>query len=157
MNNPVLEFLKTLEGKTLEGSPAPVTSWLNGKLVSISLGRAVVEYVVRHEMTNPLGTLQGGIFTTMMDDTLGLAVYSLCKRKFYTTINFYTDYLGSAVENDRILVTAKIIRHGNTILNVGLSVENQDKKLLAKGNSNLVAKDIEGFVLPSFKGFEGNW
>ena len=152
MNNPVLEFLKTLEGKTLEGSPAPVTGWLKGKLLHVSLGRAVVEYVVRHEMTNPLSTLQGGIFTVMMDDTLGVAVYSLGKNKFYTTVSFYTDYLGSAVENDLIIVTAKVIRHGNTILNVGITAENQDKKLLAKGNSNLVAKDIEGFVLPTFEG-----
>jgi acyl-coenzyme A thioesterase PaaI-like protein len=108
-------------------------------------------------MTNPLSTLQGGIFTVMMDDTLGVAVYSLGKNKFYTTINFYTDYLGSAAENDLIIVSAKVIRHGNTILNVGITVENQDKKLLAKGNSNLVAKDIEGFVLPTFEGFQGNW
>ncbi len=151
MNNPVFEFLKTLEGKTLEESPAPITGWLKGKLLHVSVGKAQMEYVVRHEMTNPLGTLQGGIFTTMMDDTLGVAVYSLGKNKFYTTVNFYTDYLGSALENDRIMVTAKVIRHGNTILNVGISVENQEKKLLALGNSNLVAKEIEGFVLPSFK------
>jgi acyl-coenzyme A thioesterase 13 len=93
----------------------------------------------------------------MMDDTLGVAVYSLGKNKFYTTVSFYTDYLGSAAENDLIIVSAKVIRHGNTILNVGITVENQDKKLLAKGNSNLVAKDIEGFVLPTFEGFQGNW
>jgi uncharacterized protein (TIGR00369 family) len=156
MNNPVFEFLKTLEGKTLEGSPSPITGWLKGKLRHVGVGRATVEYIVRREMTNPLGTLQGGIFTTMMDDTLGVAVYSLGKNKFYTTINFYTDYLGSAIENDKIIVTAKVIRHGNTILNVGINVENQDGKLLAKGSSNLVSKDIEGWVLPTFEGFRNN-
>jgi len=153
MNNPVYKFLKTLEGKTLEGSPAPITGWLKGKLTHVSVGMATVEYIVRHEMTNPLGTLQGGIFTAMMDDTLGVAVYSLGKNRFYTTINFYTDYLGSAVENDHIIATAKVIRHGNTILNVAVTVVNQEGKLLAKGNSNLVSKEIEGWVLPTFEGF----
>lgn len=154
MSNPVLEFLKTREGKLLDGSPSPVTTWLNGRLLSVSPGRATVEYEVREEMTNPLGTLQGGIFTTMMDDALGVAVYSLGKNKSYTSVNFYVDYLESAVKGDKIRVLADIIREGNTILNISMTVKNAEGKMLAKGESNLVAKDIEGFSLPRFRGME---
>lgn len=150
MTNPVIEFLKTLEGKYLEGSPSPVTAWLRGRLIDVSVGFAIVEYEVRKEMTNPLGTLQGGIFTTMMDDTLGVAVYSLGKDKFYTSVNFTVDYLESAMEGDKITVQARIMREGNTILNVSMMVKNEAGKTLATGTSNLVGKEVEGFTLPRF-------
>ncbi len=105
-------------------------------------------------MTNPLGTLQGGMFTAMMDDTLGVAVYSLGKDKFYTTVNFYVDYLESAIEGEAITVTAEVLRQGNTMVNVEMWVTNRNSKLIAKGNSNLVSKTIEGLILPRFEGFE---
>ncbi len=132
-----------------------MSRWLNGRLLDVDLGRATLEFTVRNEMTNPLGTLQGGIFTTMMDDTLGVAVYSLGKDKLYTSVNFHVDYLRSAVEGDKVIVFARIMREGNTILNVSLRVEDAAGNLLARGSSNLVAKDIEGFTLPKFREMEG--
>ncbi|MFP4470071.1 MAG: PaaI family thioesterase [Bacteroidales bacterium] len=150
MSNPVLEFLRTMEGKYLEGSPSPVTAWLHGRLAEVSKGFAIMEYEVRKEMTNPLGTLQGGIFTTMMDDALGVAVYSLGKDKFYTSVNFHVDYLESAMVGHRIRVHARIMREGNTILNVLMEVKDESGKTLALGTSNLVGKEVEGFRLPRF-------
>lgn len=151
MSNPFLEILKTLEGKTLEGAPAPVTGWLKGVLLKVEAGKAVMQYTVRHEMTNPLKTLQGGIFTVMMDDALGVAVYSLGKDRFYTTVNFTIDYLESASEGDLVTITAGVIREGNTILNIAMKAEDTSGKLLATATSNLVAKDIPGWRLPEFK------
>ena len=74
MSNLKLNFLQSLIGQHLDNSPSPVGVWLNGKLKAVSPGSATVEYTVRKEMTNPLGTLQGGVFVVMMDDALGVAV-----------------------------------------------------------------------------------
>jgi len=157
MSNPVFEFLKSMEGKTLKDSPSPITNWLQSRLLSIEVGKATVEYVVRKEMTNPLGTLQGGLFVTMMDDALGIAVYSLGKDKLYTTVNFAIDYLGGLVEGDTKHVTAEVMREGNTILNVRMQATDPDGKVLATATSNLVAKDVEGMRLPRYKGFEDKY
>ncbi len=154
MTNPILDFLKTLIGQTLEASPSPIGAWLNGKLTAIELGKATIEYTVRKEMTNPLGTLQGGVFATMMDDTLGVAVYSLGKDKLYVAINFYLDYLEGVNEGETIAVSANILREGNTVLNVGMKVEDKDGKLIATGKCNLVTKTIEGLKLPRYEGME---
>ena len=105
-------------------------------------------------MTNPLGTLQGGIFATMMDDALGVAVYSLGKDRLYTSVNFVIDYLEGALEGDLIHITAEVVREGSTMLNVSMKAKNASGKLLATASSNLVAKHIEGLKLPRFKGFE---
>lgn len=154
MSNPVLDYLQSLKGHILVDSPSPLCVWLRGRLTDVSVGKASIEYVVRKEMTNPLGTLQGGMYAAMMDDTLGVAVYSLGKDKFYTTVNFYVDYLESASEGDVITVDATVVRHGNTMVNVEMWVTNQSGKLIAKGNSNLISKTIEGLILPRFEGFE---
>jgi uncharacterized protein (TIGR00369 family) len=154
MTNPILEFLTTLVGQNLDTSPSPIGQWLSGKLTAIELGKATIEYTVRKEMTNPLGTLQGGVFATMMDDTLGVAVYSLGKDKLYVAINFYLDYLEGVNEGETIAVTANILREGNTVLNVGMKVEDKNGKLIATGKCNLVTKTIEGLKLPRYEGME---
>jgi acyl-coenzyme A thioesterase 13 len=154
MSNPVLDFLKTIIGKNLNDSPSPVGRWLNGKLVAIEPGKASIEYIVRNEMTNPLGTLQGGVFATMMDDTLGVAVYSLGKDKLYVAANFYLDYLEGVKEEEKVIVTANILREGNSILNVDMKMTNPEGKLLATGKCNLAVKNVDGLVLPRYKGME---
>ncbi|MBE0639246.1 MAG: PaaI family thioesterase [Bacteroidales bacterium] len=154
MANSILEFLKTLVGKHLNNSPSPIGRWLNGKLITIELGKATIEYIVREEMTNPLGTMQGGVFATMMDDTLGVAVYSLGKDKLYVAVNFYLDYLEGVNAGETVAVTAHILREGNTMINVGLKLENKEGKLIATGKCNLVSKTIEGLRLPRYEGME---
>jgi acyl-coenzyme A thioesterase 13 len=154
MSNPVLDFLLTIVGKNLSDSPSPVGCWLNGKLIAVELGKATIEYTVRNEMTNPLGTLQGGVFATMMDDTLGVAVYSLGKDKLYVAANFYVDYLEAVREGDKVIVEATILREGNSILNVDMQMTNSGGKLLATGKCNLSVKNVDGLVLPRYKGME---
>ncbi len=154
MDNTILAFLKTLQGKRLTDSPSPVGRWLNGKLLAIEPGKATIEYTVRNEMANPLGTLQGGVFATMMDDTLGVAVYSLGKDKLYVAVNFYLDYLEGFKVGEKAIVEANILREGNTILNVDLKVTNQEGKTAATGKCNLVSKSVEGLQLPRYKGME---
>jgi acyl-coenzyme A thioesterase 13 len=154
MSNPILDFLKTIIGKNLSDSPSPVGRWLNGKLMAVELGKASIEYIVRNEMTNPLGTLQGGMFTTMMDDALGVAVYSLGKDKLYVAANFYVDYLEAVRVGDKVIVEAIILREGNSIINVDMKMTNQEGKLLATGKCNLSVKNVDGLVLPRYKGME---
>ncbi len=156
MNNPVYQFLKTFEGKELSDLPSPITAWLKGKLISIEEGKTVVEYRVRKEMTNPVGTMQGGIFTAMMDDALGVAVYSLGKDRFFTSVNFTVDFLESAFEGDSVRITAGVVREGKTIVNVKIEAMNQTGKLLAVASSNLVAKQLDPMKFPDYKGLNVN-
>jgi acyl-coenzyme A thioesterase 13 len=157
MTNPILEFLKTLTGKFLNDTPSPFGRWLNGKLLAVDLGKATIEYSVRTEMTNPLGTMQGGVFATMMDDTLAVAVYSLGKDKLYVAANFYLDYLEGIKAGEKVIVTADILREGNTILNVEMKMHNAEGRLISTGKCNLVAKNVDGLVLPRYKGMEDKY
>ncbi|NCC73443.1 MAG: PaaI family thioesterase [Sphingobacteriia bacterium] len=154
MSNTKLNFLQSLIGQHLDNSPSPVGVWLNGKLKAVSPGSATVEYTVRKEMTNPLGTLQGGVFAVMMDDALGVAVYSLGKDKLYVSSNFYIDFLAGVNEGDNLVVRAEVLREGNTVLNVNIIAENPEGKMIAAGKCNLISKDFDGLKLPLYKGMD---
>ena len=77
MSNPILARLKKEVNKTIVKSISPSSIWLKGTLLEVEEGYGVISYRVRKEMTNPFGTIQGGILAAMIDDTMGMAFLSL--------------------------------------------------------------------------------
>ncbi|AFK02598.1 phenylacetic acid degradation-related protein [Emticicia oligotrophica DSM 17448] len=142
--NHALEFFKQHIGKNAsEVSPSPLGRWLNGKLISAEEGSLIVEFTVREEMTNPGRILHGGTMASMLDDVMGMTVFSLGKENFYSTINLNVDYLLPAQVGESIFVKSKIIRAGKTVVNVVCEARNAQQKLLAQCSSNLVATSIK--------------
>ncbi|NPD85801.1 PaaI family thioesterase [Lentimicrobium sp. L6] len=79
--NPILSYLKQHVNKPITKSMSPSALWLKGFLVNVEEGFAEIEYTVRKEMTNPLGTLQGGVMAALIDDTMGMALFTLSQKK----------------------------------------------------------------------------
>ena len=53
--NKALELFKLQIGKDASHSPSPLMQWLNPILISATAGELEFSYVIREEMTNPLG------------------------------------------------------------------------------------------------------
>ena len=144
MTNQVLEFIKSNIGKnTADISPSPLGRWLNGKLIAAEESSLTVEFVVREEMTNPGRILHGGISASMMDEVMGMTVFSLGRESFYSTINLSVDYLLPAKVGDVVLVKTKIIRAGKTVINMEAEIRNAEQKIVAKCTSNLVITGVK--------------
>ena len=60
MSNPIVDYLKDEVNRTITKSVSPSSLWLKGTLMEIEEGFAAISYQIRKEMTNPLGTIQGG-------------------------------------------------------------------------------------------------
>ena len=144
MTNQVFEFFKSNIGKMFaEMSPSPLGRWLNGKLVAVEEGSLTVEFVVREEMTNPGRILHGGVSAAMMDDVMGVTVFSLGRENFYTTVNLSIDYLLPAKVGDVIYAKSKVIRAGKTVINMEGEISNAENKIIAKCTSNLVTTGVK--------------
>lgn len=144
MTNQVLDFFISNIGKSsAEMSTSALGRWLNGKLIAVEEGSLTVEFVVREEMTNPGKILHGGISASMMDDVMGMTVFSLGRETFYSTINLSVDYLLPAKVGDVIYVKSKVIRAGKTVINMECEVRNSDHRIVAKCTSNLVTTGIK--------------
>jgi uncharacterized protein (TIGR00369 family) len=138
MNKP-LTYFQTQIGKDSSKSPSPLMRWLNPTLLSVSEGVLEFSYVIREEMTNPLGILHGGTTAAIIDDAVGAAVFSLGKPDMYTTVNLAVDYFASAKAGDTIIAKTSIVKNGNQIVNTSCEVLNADRtRMIAKGHSNLI-------------------
>jgi acyl-coenzyme A thioesterase 13 len=139
--NPVLEFFKSNIGKSsAEVSPSPLGRWLNGTLLEVGEeGSLTMEFLVRKEMCNPGGILHGGVATSMMDDIIGLTVFSMGNQIFYSSVNLSVDFLFSAKPDEKLIVKSKIVRLGKKIAHAEGEIRNEAGQIIAKCTTNLVA------------------
>ncbi len=142
--NPALAFFKAnLNKYASESSPSPLGRWLNGKLIAAEEDSLTVEFLVRNDMTNPAKILHGGATAAMLDDVIGMTVFALGRETLFTTINLNIDYLTPAREGDTILVQAKVIRAGKSIVNMYCEARKQDETLIAKASANMASTGIK--------------
>ena len=97
-----------------------------------------MEFKVRDEMLNPALTLHGGVAALIMDDIIGLSVFSLYNEYFYTSINLAIDFLKTAKLDECIRAHSVVVRKGRNVVNVKCDIYNKDDVLLARGMSNLI-------------------
>ncbi len=137
--NKSLEFFKSRLGKDSTGSISPLMRWLNPTLLKAEEGLLEFSYVIREEMTNPMGILHGGTTAAIIDDAVGATVFSLGKSSWYTTVNLAVDYFASAKAGETIIAVASITKNGKQIINTSCEIWNADRsRMLAKGHSNLI-------------------
>jgi acyl-coenzyme A thioesterase 13 len=138
--NSVLEYFKSNIGKpAAEVSPSPLGRWLNGTLLEVDEGSLTMEFLVRKEMCNPGGILHGGIATSMMDDIIGITVFSLGNQIFYSSVNMSVDFLYSAKPDEKLIVKSNIVRIGKKIAHAEGEIRNEAGQIIAKCTTNLVA------------------
>jgi uncharacterized protein (TIGR00369 family) len=59
-----------------DNDPPPVAGLVGYQLVSVTEGHTRFELSPHHRLTNPFGTIHGGILTTILDTTMTTAVWS---------------------------------------------------------------------------------
>ncbi|MFL9838364.1 PaaI family thioesterase [Flavobacterium sp. ST-75] len=137
------EFLKQYLGKKIENSPSAFMNWLNPVMVSVEPGSLTFQYTVRKEMTNPFGTMHGGVTAAIIDDAIGATLISLGEPFFHVTVNLAIDYFAPAREGDEIIAISHIVKKGKQIVNAQCEIWTANKaKLLAKGYTNLIKTEV---------------
>lgn len=143
--NKVVSLLKQQLGKEAVDTPtpSPLMRWLNPVLLEVEEGAVTFRYIVRKEMTNPIGTMHGGISAAIIDDAIGTAVYTFAEDRFYSTINNTIDYLAPAYEKDSVIAVASVLKKGKQLIYAQCEIWNGDRtRMLAKGHSNLIQTGI---------------
>ncbi len=139
-----LKFVQRFIGKQFTGSPSPFAHWLNGKIISVEEKAVEFQFLVRKEMTNPVGMLHGGVIAGMIDDCMGVNFFILGLEYFYPTINLNVEFFNAASEGETVIVKTKVIKQGKTVINIKADVINENNmKLVAQATSNLVVSKIK--------------
>jgi acyl-coenzyme A thioesterase 13 len=74
---------------------------------------------------------------TLIDDVMGMTIYSLGNEHFFTTINLQLDYLSFALDGDEIIVEATVIRKGVNLIHIEATIHKRNK-LLVKASANVM-------------------
>lgn len=136
--NPRLAFFRQHIGQDMSQSISPLGRWLNGTLRAADPGLLTVDYLVREDLCNPAGVLHGGAAAAIMDDLIGVTVFSMGREYAYTSVNLNVDFLHAARQGEIVTATARVVRAGRNIVHVECIIQAQDGKLVAKAASNLI-------------------
>ena len=142
MSNPTIQRMQARVGQEITESPSPLSKWLRGTLLKAEPGELTLQFTVREEMTNPMGIIHGGMVAAIIDDVIGMTVFSLHHEFFYTSVNLNIDFLASAKLGTTITAHSGIVRQGRNIIHAECCVLDTEGKLLAKGSSNLLVTQI---------------
>jgi len=122
--------------------PPPCFDFLNAQLLEMTGGVAVVRFTPSSEMENPYGLIQGGILAGMIDNIIGPAVVSVAPDRQSSTIQMTVNYLRSVKAGEKLIGTARVIKHGRTQAFVEATLEwERDKALLVKASATNVFLD----------------
>jgi uncharacterized protein (TIGR00369 family) len=137
-------FLRQFIGKEVVGSPSPFMNWLRPVMLLVEEGHLEFQHTIRKEMTNPFGTLHGGITAAIIDDAIGATLIMYGEPFFHVTVNLAIDYFAAAKEGDVIIAQTTIIKKGKQIVNAQCDVWNNDRtRLIAKGYTNMLKTPIK--------------
>ena len=137
--NSRLKSLKESIGKKYFDSPSPFSHWLKPIIREAEYGSLKCEFLVRKDMTNPMGMLHGGVSAGIIDDIIGATIFSMDLSHSFTTINNYIDYFAPAIEGDIIEAHTSVVKLGRQIINLQCEIWLPSKKrLIAKGCSNMI-------------------
>ena len=124
-----LDVLRAAAGGDLEAPPA--AALLGWRALSIEPGHVRVEYTARGEFCNPMGNIQGGFLTAMLDDAMGPAAFTLLGAdEFAPTLNISVSFLSPA-KPGKLIADGRVVSKGRTVVFMEGSLAMEDGTLVA--------------------------
>ena len=111
----------------------PFCKYLGITIVRLGHGRAEIKLNVTKSLTQSRGVAHGGIAATLVDSSIGFALYTLIKpAQKTTTVEMKVNYLAPATPGV-LKAEGRIIRRGRRIAVGESEVRDENGLLIAKG------------------------
>ena len=125
---------------------APIAHTLDFLPVKIEPGLAVFQGQPLQRHYNPLGTVHGGWFATLLDSALGCAVHSkLPAGRAYTTLELKVNLVRALTEDvPRVRAEGRVIHLGNQTATAEARLVGPDGKLYAHGTTTCLVFAARG-------------
>jgi uncharacterized protein (TIGR00369 family) len=110
-----IEFLQRILAGTLP--PAHISETLDFNLIEVEAGRAVFQGTPGRQHYNPMGSVHGGYFCTLLDSAVGCAVMStLPKGMGYTTLELKVNLIRAMTDRTGpVRAEGKVIQVGGRV------------------------------------------
>lgn len=122
----------------------PMNETMNMTLLEVGDGSAVFQGIPLPQHYNPLGSVHGGWFATLLDSVLGCAVQStLPAGRAYTTVDLSINIVRPASHKSGPLrAVGKVIHAGRQIATAEARIEDEMGKLYAHATTTCFVYDV---------------
>lgn len=130
-----------MKGQVLQNTPSGVTNWLAGTLIDVGDGFIEIEFDARPDMCNPIGTLHGGTAAMILDDVIGMCMFSLGKSHVYTSLTLNVDFMGGIKLGGKMRAKANIIKQGRQIVVIEAMIYDEKGRKCYRGHCNMIKNE----------------
>jgi uncharacterized protein (TIGR00369 family) len=131
-----LEFLQAMVAGELP--QPPIMSTLGARLESVAAGQAVFTMTPSECHYNPIGSVHGGVYSTLLDSAAACAVHTLLPAGVgYTSLDLSVRFIGRIdVETGPVTCTGSVTHMGRRTALAEAVLTSRTGKLLATATSN---------------------
>lgn len=124
--------------------PPPITATLGFGWVSIEPGKVVFEITPAEYHYNPIGSVHGGVFATLLDSAAGCAVHSTLPAGVgYTSVDLNVKFLrGMTTDTGRVTCEGRVVHRGRRMVLAEATLTDGRGRLLATATSSCLVFDL---------------
>ncbi len=126
-----LDYLRAIaEGRI---PTAPIAALIGMSIQQVEPGRVVFGLDVGEHLYNPIGSVHGGIFCTLLDSAMGCAVHaSLDRGQAYTTLELKVNIVKAlTVKTPSVVATGQVVSAGRRVMTASGQITGPDGTLYA--------------------------
>ena len=137
-----LEFMEKIKLGELPG--APIAKTLNYDLISVSLGQVIFRGAPKFDSMNPVGSVHGGWYGTLLDSAMAYAVMTkIPKGSFYTTLEYKINIVKAIPIGMEIDAIGLVTHSGRSTGTAdGKIIGTKDKILYATGSTTCLIMQL---------------
>lgn len=122
----------------------PMNDTMNAVLIEVGEGRAVFQGIPQFGHYNPLGTVHGGWFATLLDSALGCAVHStLPAGRSYTTAEISLNIVRSAShQSGPLRAIGQVVHAGRQMATAEARIVDETGRLYAHATTTCFVFDV---------------
>lgn len=130
-----LDYLQAIMAGEIPG--APIASHINMEFIGVEPGIAIMAATPDESHYNPIGSVHGGFFATLLDSVCGCAVQTtLPAGQAYTSLDLSVNFLrGITTETGRVVATGRVTKPGSRAAFVEADIKDANGRLLATATS----------------------
>jgi len=123
---------------------AAIAKTLNFQIIEVSPGRAVFQGKPLPEHLNPLGTIHGGWFATLLDSALGCAIHTMMPAgRAYTTAELGVNLVKALTPRvERVRAEGKVVHCGRQLATAEARLVGPDGTLYAHATTTCLVFDM---------------
>jgi uncharacterized protein (TIGR00369 family) len=140
-----LELIRAVQSGEI---PAPGIAGLVGfELTRVEPGHVDATLTTRADMTNPMGTVHGGIAATLLDTAMGCAVQTvLDSGEAYTTTDLHVHYVGAVAPGATLTATGTVLHRGRRLATAEGRLVDERGRLVAHGTTSCMVFEAPMFA-----------